>query len=239
MNNRLMLRRISQAVSNPYSLVAYWSYDNDFTDQINGNNGIPDPTANRSPNGIVNDCYESSSGNNGLRVVDNPVFQFGDGVNDRPFSLSTWINLDNLSTQFLIAKRRTVTVGEYQLVYSAGSNGIAWFQYSQDNSGNQLATRSNVSINAGSWYHIAVTYNGNGSQPKLFVNNVENTFTDNSGTYIAMSAGGNDLYLSKYESNSFPLLGRQDETVFADVEWTSQQISEIYNYGLNGQSIPF
>jgi len=141
-------------------------------------------------------CYDLDGSNDYINCGDHDDFSFGDGSQDRPFSISAWVNLASFITQDIITKQNTAAIREW--VFGLTVNIIAFTIY--DPSQNKWTGRFG-SINTSlqnTWVHITVTYDGIGGSTdvgaagiKIYINGVR-ADTGNTGggavgvEYIAM-----------------------------------------------------
>ena len=229
------------------NIISYWNYnalDNgNVIDQV----GINDLTTNVSNHSIVNDSVEDKALSNS--GVDSPNhfalgsennFNFGNGSTDLPFSFSTWLKVRTGIEKrfFIMGKRSTNTVTQYQLGYIDGV--LIFWVASQGNISNSLRLNHTFSWNNTQFTNVIVTYNGSSQESglNLYTNGVSVGTKSEVGTYIAMGNYSQKLSLGNIGfAVNFNIDGIMDETAFFDKELSQLEVNDIYNKGLNNQAL--
>jgi len=131
------------------------------------------------------------------------------------FTIELWVNISDTSGRKYILGPGTDTASHYkgfgleiwgqQLCMWASSNGTSWDLLECDTSAN----RGSTLLSSGTWYHIAVTRNGN--TYRSFVNGtIEKTFTV-SGSIYSDSTIPYNIGRTAYQSGNFYYNGYMDD----------------------------
>lgn len=194
--------------------------------------------------------FISSSDANNINVqVTSPLLSFSslpdggtptDGT-DRPFTISCWINLDQIAGQpHGIFGKNSKTIGT-GIAYDAhiDSDGKIQFQIGETEGG--LATRGvktpASAVAAGRWYHVACTYDGRGGSNaqngmEIYVNAVSqscDTVTP-AGSYNGMQPRhSNPLYVGARYTGDAELDGKIAEFSVFKHKLSNENVNAIYN----------
>ena len=219
------------------NLQSYWKLDEasgaqSLDSHANNYDSVSNTTT--SVAGILNNCVNCD----GTQYV-----SYGNVLGyerTQPFSFSCWINRDNetyLNT--IISKMEGAGDGRGMLLMArnvgAALQPNKLYFLLRNTTSNYLAIFGSLyEINAGSWYHIVVTYNGNSLSTgvKMYVNNqleVNDVYNDNlSNTIINTSnfcIGARPTATTQYH------MGKIDEVAFWDRELTAEEVELLYNSG--------
>lgn len=207
-----------------------------------GDNSNPNDVA-TFPNTVFSNYSNYSFNFDGVArysVQDNSVFSFGNGVDDEPFSISTWIKTTVGTNQGVISKYGGGALSEW-ILYVIGPNKIRLGLWDGSNTVYQLRT-STTSVNTGDWVHIVTTYDGRGGDGsaantanqgiKIYIDGVEEVaYTDNfQNGYVAMEDTSYDVQIGAYASAA-QFTGSISNTAIFDKELTGPEILDIYNSG--------
>ena len=162
-------------------------------------------------------------------IVNTTDFNFGDTTTDFPFSISCWLNPDDISSFRAIATGQGASF-MYSLFLDSGR--ITFRLY--DGGSTPYITRSyNVALSINTWHHIVATYDGSSSSTGLSIylngTKVDNT-TANSGTYVAMHPYGTLAIGLLSGGNRFS--GKIDELAIYQDELTATEVADLYNGGV-------
>ena len=240
-------------------LQGYWRNDNDttWTDRsTNSNNG----TASGSPASIVltegltsgrdsqgfylTDTTENCLTLNGaeyVEVPDSDVLSFGDGTDDRPFSIEAWVKADDITDFQIISKGVYNTDAEWRLLFGGG-NQLTFSLYDESGSNTyEIAyTTSALTAHEGIWTHVCGTYNGVGGASAnagivLYVNGVSQSLSYlTNGTYVAMENLGADVQIGL--NNTEYSDGKIDDVRIYSKALSSDEITKNYNAGKSKHS---
>ena len=162
---------------------------------------------------------------------DNDNLSFGNGVTDSPFSISTWINMND-ATKFRAIGKYGATNIEY-LLATSGSDTLVFNLY--DNStGGRIGRQYSTAITSfeGQWIHLAATYNGNSSTSglKIYINGSRVDDTNSTfGIYLAMENTAQPLFIGKLTTTYAD--GLIDEVSVFNTELSASDVTSIYNGG--------
>ena len=171
-----------------------------------------------------------------INAGDSDAFSFGNGSTDSPFSISTWVYFDNVSsTAGIISKKGSI--GEEWQMYTHSSTSNIRFLIKDDSVNKSCFVTGNTTLATGQWYHIVSTYNGVGGSSagngiKIYLNGVEETLTvSNNASYVAMENTAQPVNIGRYDSNYFD--GKLDEAALWNTALSSDAVTEIYNATAN------
>jgi len=162
---------------------------------------------------------------------------------DRPFSVSLWVNLDNLTNyNYLFAKQGTAVVpSSTDLEYMArvDQNGKIQFRLEDETAGasnKQTATSPPNIIDTNQWYHIVCTYDGYGGATaslglKIYADGVRvDQLYTGANDYKGMEPDyGRPLYIGGKQNNAEELDGRMAEVAIWNTELSAEEVSSVYN----------
>lgn len=158
-----------------------------------------------------------------VSIADDDGLSFGNGSTDSPFSVESWIYMDQINSRAIVSKR--AGADEWHMVISSGGQLSITLA---DNSASAFlfGETSGFTFQTGEWYHVAFSYDGSGlaSGIRLFINGVEEANNpSNSGTYIAMENTASPVEIGTINSGaSFNFDGQIDELRIWDYEKIDQ-----------------
>ncbi len=126
-----------------------------------------------------------------ISIADNNVFTFGDGSNDRPFTLEAWVSMDD-ATNFEIISKDASNNREWAFLTSTDDKLYFWLLDNSVSAATFIGRMYNTAITShqNSWIHLIATYGGSqvSSGAKIYLNGnrVDNTNSEYGGTYVAM-----------------------------------------------------
>lgn len=197
------------------------------TDVADSSGNSRDGTTINSPlwaTGKLNNCLKFNGTNQYVNCGDIANFE-----QTQAFSLEAWINLPTVAGTkvFMARKIGTPTFRGWEFLEV---NGEVWFTL-LNNTGVQVKWGNIV---ADTWYHIIVTYNGNGraSGCKIYVNGENKVLTVVSDTLgSATILNTNPCCIASRDGAVYFTGGYIDEAIIYQTELTSSQVTERYNYG--------
>ena len=250
---------------NSSALQGYWRNDGitTWTDRsTNSNNG----TASGSPVSIVipegntsgrdNQGFlltDTTSISNGIRlhkseyinIQDSEALSFGDGTDDRPFSIEAWVKMDN-SVDFPIADKGIYNSNaEWRFeINSLRFLYLFLFDESVANTHEHAYYNASLQSYENQWIYVACTYDGRGGTSanagiKLYLNGSSVTTTlGGSGTYVAMENLGANVKIGHmdYGSGSTFADGLLDEVRIYSKELSASEILKNYNSSKSSHS---
>jgi len=168
---------------------------------------------------------------------DEADLSFTDG-DDLPFSVSAWINTDDITTSQVIFAKCDVddnSTKEWRLaIYSSK----AQFAIFDSDDGKRINTIVDDALDDSTWIHIAGTYSGNKdvSGIKIYINGVAVDQTKDDNGYGAMNNTTADVSVgSQLDDGSIhtPFDGYICDVRLFDDELTSSEVTEIKNGGID------
>jgi hypothetical protein len=241
---------------NSDDLQGYWRNDGitTWTDRsTNSNNG----TASGSPVSIVisegstegrdNQGYylsDTTTISNGVRlygggeyieIQDSEVLSFGDGTDDTPFSIESWVKMED-ATNFTIASKGTYNT-DCEYILKCETDKLYFYITDESVTNTYEAVYYNTALTSyeGQWIHLTATYDGRGGTSanlgmKLYLNgSVLTTVADDSGTYVAMENLSAPVYVGRYSSNYSN--GLIDEVRIYSKALSASEVLKNYNSG--------
>jgi hypothetical protein len=188
----------------PAGLVGYWPFDNgDVSD------GSATDLSSMNNNGTVNGAAgaEGVGGGSGnaaafdgtddyISISNNQTLTFGDGSDDRPFSVSAWVKVPKQTNAYIVGKGANTSSLEYLLNVDTEREWAQFRMYS-GSGGNTIYKRVEfLQSNIREWHHIAGVYDGSGDSSGIKVY-VDGNKPAISGTqdnnYTAMDNRGDDI----------------------------------------------
>ena len=172
-----------------------------------------------------------------IAVSDHNDFSFVSGSADQPFSLSAWINTDSATQSPIMGKAvENVSSSEYRFGLDA-SGKLRIILNSLGNTGTKIQSLADSALSTGTWYHVAMTYDGSETETGL------NLYVDGSlvsqtrsetGSYQNMNNTSSDLEIGvDLRSSGFVqwMNGHLQDCRVYNSELTDANISTIYAAG--------
>jgi hypothetical protein len=172
-----------------------------------------------------------------ITIADDDDFSFGDGTNDEDFSVGFVTKVTQTSDNFYIVSKKYGT-SNYEWFVQQFLN-VGYRMFIRDASAAASASAwANITLNAGEWYFIVFTYDGdtgNGSALKVYVNGVYNATGSDNASYVAMENSTDDVKFgwaaSAYSEGGLGIVFITKETL------TASQVASMWNivrsyYGL-------
>jgi hypothetical protein len=212
-------------------LVSWWPGDGNSKDIVGKNHGTLINSASYVNDGLVGPAF-NFGGSGFVEVPDSSSLNSASAL-----TLNTWVRVSNLPVTFMdIIGKDTEGVGGARsyLLNVARVGGQVYFRahLTTTNSGFKYITGS-TSVTVGTWYHIAMTYDG--AALRLFVNGIEDASTPVTGMIVSNDGpfrigGGAPPGQAQYFFD-----GWIDEVQLHDVALSASDIQAIYEYGVLGQ----
>jgi hypothetical protein len=165
---------------------------------------------------------------------------FGDGVDDRPFTLEAWVKSDDI-TNFTIANKGTYnTACEY--ILKCETDKLYFYIADESVASTYEAVYYNTALTSyeGQWIHLTATYDGRGGTSanagmRLYLNgDALTTVADDSGTYVAMENLSAPVYVGRY--NTSYSNGKIDDFRIYSQELSASEVLKNYNAGKSKHS---
>ena len=175
-------------------------------------------------------------GSEHISIQDSEVLSFGDGVDDKPFSLEAWIKMDDATHFKVMGKGVFNSTAEY-IFYTASDDKLYLYLYDESESSTYeyAGTSSAITSYEGQWTHVACTYNGVGGASanagiKIYINgSVASMSLGGAGTYVAMENLGADFHIGR-DGGTYSK-GLVDETRIYSKELSASEVLKNYNNG--------
>ena len=225
-------------------LFSYYRFDNNFLDQRSANNASgtnvafqTSPKRAGTHSAKFDSVYPSPSY---VTIPYSADFDFGNGTNDRAFSISFWIypTAEN-SYNFFITKREQFYNSEFQVTYDS-TNGYR-FTISNDGRPSGGVFRTLTAFNTApytlnAWQMVTATYDGS-LGIEIYVNEAATTSVINDNSFTIMKTYPQDITIGvpgwTKTSSRFSYKGNMDCLSFWNAELTPEQIGLMYQKGLN------
>jgi hypothetical protein len=239
-------------------LVGHWTFDaknmvNNVADVSgNGNTGYLQfgasgntSTSSMRVIGKIGQGLKFDGVDDAVVIPDSNTFTFSDGSNDKPFSLSLWVNYQGWNTSdsnpfvALINKANSYIPFYFEWDFAIGTNGKVGFQLDDTSTSNKIRVDSVETVPKNKWTHLIATYNGSGltSGMKIYINGVLATLTPTTGgTYVTMRNNispvtiGQELYSGTvtYRGRT---VGKMDDIRVYSRALSASEIKQLYNLG--------
>ncbi len=210
----------------PANMIGWWPGDGNTKDIQGGNNGLLENGATFAT-GEVGQAFSLNGSNQYVTIPDSPAL--------RPANVSVdgWFNFSSNSGVIVLFAKPVGTglQDSYQVFLNGGvlSAGIG------DSTSSDLAT-SSFTPTPGTWYHIALTYDG--STLTLYVND---EVVASAATSRTIGYDGHAFLIgadSNNEQVSFFFPGLIDEVEIFDRALSADEIQSIYDAGSHGKCKP-
>ncbi len=230
------------------SMVGLWHLNGDTTDS-SGNNHTGIENNFDGDENIVGlwytNAYDFDGTNDYIEVTDHTDFTFSDGANDSPFTLSSWVNLNDATSNVIMSKDdRTTGVEQREwFFYINGTDHLALALWDETNNV-YIETVADFVLTSyeGEWIHILATYNGNKNPSgiDLYLNGSLIPSTDNDDVAYANMINTNaSVLIGAYEdttgsrTNAFIFDGKGEEYVIWNKKLSSEEVRDLYRKGVS------
>ena len=192
-------------------------------------------TLGRTDAGAGNTIYFDAN-DDYIDIADNDAFTFGNGTTDAPFSIETWVRIDNTAEFSMISKKSGgLAAGEWYMGSSTGGQYLVTLW--DESTGGSISQQTAAGLfSAGEWYHLAFTYDGSGAATglTLYVDGIpSNDATGGAGSYTAMENTTSSVQMGVVANTFSNLDGALDEIrIWSDVR-TEQEIKDNINRKLD------
>lgn len=212
-------------------VMAWWSCDEESGTRADSGQYSNDLTDNNTvlynTGKVSNACDIETSNSEYLSITD--ASQTGLDLSTQA-SIVFWFNpeADTSADMFIAKWSETGNYRSYAIGVNPGSNLLYW--YSDDNgSAPGYSTSDSVTINASTWYHIAVTYDA--GTVKFYVDGAQTAGGDKSVTNTSLYNGGAAFGVNYINLAAGSLDGLIDELVVTDTVLSLTEIQELYASG--------
>lgn len=220
--------------------VAFYPFTSDYTDGVGVNDGTNQGTArvtryppfDVSGSGTTHGVEFDRSATEYMTAGSDSSLSFTDG-NDLPFSINIWVNMTDASTARLFSKISN-PLWEY-LLTTTGTDFLQLFIYESDGV-NRIGQRTDAAITflEGKYMMLTATYDGSETDGgiKLYMNGtLLPSSASNNGVYTGMSETAAVVNIGRYQPGPDYYDGDMDHIMVFDIELTTDQINNLYDYG--------
>lgn len=198
-------------------------------------------TANANGTGVKK--YGSFAGDTSwIEIADHDDLSFGDGATDSPFSITARARFDSFGagTGTIISRVTNTGTDQAEWIMSVDNTGRLQMLLYDSRTENQLKSIATAALSANTWYHVAGTYDGGGSEGgiTLYVDGSPVAATESaSGTYVAMHNTSIAMRIGAGLWESI-LYDRWLQGDLYDVKlWDSELSSDNVSYDYNGSGV--
>ncbi|NTV30970.1 DUF2341 domain-containing protein [candidate division WWE3 bacterium] len=222
--------------------VGYWKFNEaSGTTAYDASGNSSNGTLTNSPTRLTSGRYNSAISFDGINdyvlIGDRNLLSFGDGSDDRPFSITAWVYMGDTS-DFVIASKGDNATSNLEWSFdtapsSPGISGELELALFDTSGANQIFayTTSNLSNYQNQWTHLAATYDGsnNGGGIALYVNGKDQVLsTSSQGTYNGMEDTSSNMNIGAFVPT--------DATYKALSEGSIDDV-RMYNYALTAEQV--
>lgn len=169
-----------------------------------------------------------------LSLADSDDFSFGNGTSDSAFSGSAWVYLTDITSVALMYKTSpTTTSSDVEYAFYVGSTSLLTIRLYDHSTTNYIGKSLDAALSANTWYHVAFTYDGSGSNTglKLYLNGYMPAQTGgNGGGYIAMENGTGTFRIGNGFNASY-LDGRSQMCTMWGRELSASEVLQLFGRG--------
>lgn len=195
--------------------------------------------ASKGSNSTLSNSYGFNSGSKShINISDKDIYSFGDGTNDKPFSITAWIYLNNTGTGDMIINKRNDAKGNYEWDFQITGSGFSRLQFNlwDSSTSGRLTRRYDTPLGNNEWMFITGTYNANKSSEgmKLYLNAIRvDDLSVPSGSYTAMENTNAKVVIgARGDITTAFFDGKIDELTLWNITLNQSQITALYNYGV-------
>ena len=195
-----------------------------------GNNGTQSGGVTYGASGKLNTALSFDGVDDYIDVPDDDALSFGDGISDNPFSICSWMNMND-ATNFVPLSKDTLGAREYTLRFL---NDKIYFYLLDDSSSAYMGRYYDTAMTSyeGTWIHVCTTYDGSSSNSgiKIYMDGtqVDNANYNGGGSYVAMENTVSSLEIGAQGNYISSSDGTIDEVAIWNRSLSSSEISEIY-----------
>ena len=212
------------------SLVDFWKAENNDNGE-KGHDGTSTDITYAS--GKRGNAFSLNGTSSFIGYSDSNDYSFTNGSGtDLPFSMSFWINPDDVSNNRPPASKYEDAQPEYFIIVRGSTSKLLVRLYSELTLSVHIQRESNTVMSTGSFQHYVVTYDG--SESETGINIYRNGVLDNgtateTGTYAGMDNGTATFKIGRWDDNYYD--GLEDEIKLYSRELKSIEAKMDYNSG--------
>ena len=139
-------------------------------------------------------------------VPDRDNLSFGDGTNDKPFSITAWVNMDDATDFIIVSKGIQNENGEWRFGALHDLADRIMFILLDESNNSYIGKYYPTALTSyeGDWIHLVGTYDGTGYNGgiwgvKIYINGVEVSTSNlgGGGDYVAMEKLDGDVWIGR------------------------------------------
>lgn len=195
--------------------------------------------------GLLGNCFDFA-GERYIDCGDDDAFSFGNGTNDSPFSIASWINVvAGSATQHILSKYNVSAVQKEWFCALQSSEKFYLQLYDEINDQGQYRTTDDA-LSAGKHFVVA-NYNGVGGANAadgitLYVDTVAvNASSVKQASYVAMSNTSAKLFIGAFTDSEGNVdnffKDKIDNTMLFNRVLTQTEINGLYNGGVGTENL--
>jgi hypothetical protein len=182
-----------------------------------------------SPKIYTNADYGSSNTSKYLVKASNNLGILGGGI-----TMQSWVKIGtapaNSANENIIEQQNSSKMIDYRLLYAADSSGNKSVKFVRDKIGSGWQEASSAStLTTGTWYHVAMTYNGTNIQGYLNGALVATAAASGDGTAAAPNEVAMGVHRINSAATSDFLKGMMDEARISELAMSADRIATEYN----------
>lgn len=217
------------------SLIGYWKLDegsgSTAVDEMSNSNGTV--YGGTWVTGVINNGFEVSSASDAIYIPSNE-----DNLIDGPFSISFWVNLDEIASVretdvslFNTARSTTPNTTSELYIPQSGAHQDNFYFSSRNEAGNWFSAISVTAVTANTWYHIVAANGGNGEYLDIYINGVRDNKTDQAFTGDIRPADLRYVIGSGFTGSTQYGAGIYDEVMIFNRVLSASEVEYLYNDG--------
>jgi hypothetical protein len=226
-------RTVPTAVAPPAGLVAWWTGDGDTVDIAGHHDGILQNGAGFDA-GLVGQAFRLDGSSGYVRVPNDASLNLSSTL-----TIEAWVKPDTTVGNFGFVSKWNENTGDKSYLFGERDDGdVLHFTMAGGNGSSDSDIVGIIGIPAGTWTHVAVTYDATGPTATLqmYVNGVLSA--SNIPSYKHIPASAADLLIGAVEAgggtNQY-LPGEIDEVSVYNRALSATEIQSIYNAGADGK----
>lgn len=221
------------------SLIGYWKLDegsgSTAVDEMSNSNGTV--YGGTWVTGVINNGFEVSSASDAIYIPSNE-----DNLIDGPFSISFWVNLDEIASVretdvslFNTARSTTPNTTSELYIPQSGAHQDNFYFSSRNEAGNWFSAISVTAVTANTWYHIVAANGGNGEYLDIYINGVRDNKIDQAFTGDIRPADLRYVIGSGFTGSTQYGAGIYDEVMIFHRVLSALEVEYLYNDGQGRQ----
>lgn len=149
------------------------------------------------------------------------------------WTVSMWIRPESLTGLKYLFMLYNSTSWDNAIIIASGLNSYDYnvgFQIYDNDGSNRKFMIGNTSLSTGTWYHVALTWDG--WLPVLYINGEEEDLIIDDNYSVMQTDQNRVLYVGRSQSAQYYFDGQMDEVQIYDESLSSAEILSLYDYGV-------